>query len=268
MSLYVRSLPVKCIDRPDAHEKRHRACLHCDIEYCDVSARMTFRTCSPEHAYAYGAAKRKANGSYERTDEQNEQTRQALLKFHAENDSCTPEDRAIRSERMKQTWREGKIDTSNHWTKTPEAKRWLSEKYTGVPHSVKSRMNMSRGQAARVRSGRELHTSGNGGVRADLERYFRSNWEANFARVMNLLGKQWEYESQSFQLTETLSYTPDFRIDGEFYELKGRMTERCQKQISLFREQNPNIVLHVIEIKQYDLFRKQYKHLIPNWEGK
>ncbi len=80
--------------------------------------------------------------------------------------------------------------------------------------------------------------SSRGGKRADLDdRYFRSKWEANYARYLNLLAKlgkiaAWEYEPKTF-LFETVKrgnreYTPDFRIENkdgthEWHEVKGWM---------------------------------------------
>ncbi len=71
-----------------------------------------------------------------------------------------------------------------------------------------------------------------GGKRPDLDnRYFRSAWEANYARVLNLLVKQgeiqgWEYETKTFEFKKiergTRFYTPDFKVITECPRCKGR----------------------------------------------
>ena len=82
------------------------------------------------------------------------------------------------------------------------------------------------GLAVRCRAGR----------RPDLGHvYFRSAWEANYARYLNFLRKQgqiidWRYEAATFPFTAIKrgcrSYTPDFEVlvsDGrvEYHEVKG-----------------------------------------------
>jgi hypothetical protein len=128
---------------------------------------------------------------------------------------------------------------------------------------------MSQSAAQRVRTKRETHyTSAKGGTRPDLGMYFRSNWEANFARIQNLLGVQWQYEVESFQLTDTLSYTPDFKVGDEYYELKGRMDQGDLDKIAKFREQHSELILHVIGPEEYNKLRAEFKSKIPNWEGR
>lgn len=127
---------------------------------------------------------------------------------------------------------------------------------------------MSLGAQKRLRTRREtLYTSAHGGTRYDLQMYFRSNWEANFARIMNHLGQVWEYEPESFPLLQG-SYTPDFRVDGIFYEIKGRMDELSRSKIEQFRVLYSDKILVVIDSVVYNQLRLQYKHLIPTWEGK
>jgi hypothetical protein len=81
-------------------------------------------------------------------------------------------------------------------------------------------------------------------------------------------GHPWEYEPESFQLTETMSYTPDFLVEGTYYEIKGRMSDHDRLQINTFRENYPERTLVVIDGEKYDALRVQYKQRIPSWEGK
>jgi hypothetical protein len=128
---------------------------------------------------------------------------------------------------------------------------------------------MSIGASKRVRTKRELYTNGVGGFRDDLQQYFRSNWEANFARILNFQNRTWLYEHQTFQLIDNVSYTPDFYLPSEdtFYEIKGRMDERSKLQIQLMNEYFAHVKLTIIGPREYHALRKQYKSLI-NWEGR
>jgi hypothetical protein len=70
----------------------------------------------------------------------------------------------------------------------------------------------------------KIHLNGRSGFRADLGSayYFKSALEADFARTMNYLGIQFNYESKTFQ-TAHGAYTPDFYLPefDTFVELKG-----------------------------------------------
>jgi len=79
---------------------------------------------------------------------------------------------------------------------------------------------------------KERFSNRRGGKRADLNNiYFRSSWEANYARYLNYLIKQgniikWEFEPTTFPLKNGNLYTPDFRITFstghiEYHEVKG-----------------------------------------------
>lgn len=161
----------------------------------------------------------------------------------------------------------------NHWTKTEAGRKKVSQLKLGKKLGQTAREHMSQGAARRVRTKRETHyTSACGGTRADLGMYFRSNWEANFARIQNFLGKTWEYESQTFKLSSTMSYTPDFKIDDTFYELKGRMTDLCMEKFKIMNDKFPDIKdkfpdIKIVGPEEYTELRKQYKNKVK-WEGK
>lgn len=87
--------------------------------------------------------------------------------------------------------------------------------------------------------GQNAYSRCRGGKRPDLEnRYFRSGWEANYARYLNLQQAHgmivaWEYEPETFVFhgitRGEITYTPDFRVT----ELDGRQTYREVKGLSL-----------------------------------
>lgn len=126
---------------------------------------------------------------------------------------------------------------------------------------------MSISAARRVRTKREtLYTSARGGIRSDLNVYFRSCWEANFARILQGSGVDWQYEPESFTLPDGTTYTPDFRVGAVHYELKGRMTEKCARKIEAFRQLGHELI--VIGPNEYDALRQTFKAQIPFWEGR
>jgi hypothetical protein len=120
-----------------------------------------------------------------------------------------------------------------------------------------------------------------GGKREDLDnRYFRSSWEANYARYLNLLvlqGKilRWEYEPETFYFPNVkrgaLSYTPDFRLyelDGSivYHEVKGWMDTKSKTKLRRMKQHFPNIKIVIIDAEQYKSV-SQFAGLITGWES-
>jgi len=263
------SLKYRVATNPKSHrsyENRHKTCEWCGCEYCDVTTRNLSHTCSWECQNAQMVSKRRERGNYIRTPE-------AIAKSVATLKDGFETGRLLHPKKGRhQHWHGPWTDEqkANHWTKTPEGREKLSKQSKGRKLSEKECYRLSVLHSSRVRSARETnHTSGNGGKREDLNMmYFRSNWEANLARILNYERKTWEYEPRTFRLAYNLTYTPDFYVheDDIWYELKGRMTERSKKQLELMPKLFPEIKIILVEGKQYDVFRVKYKKLIA-WEG-
>lgn len=264
VSLFLKSIgALYALD----YERRTKTCVHCFTTFCDVTKRNLRHTCSDVCDSASMVAKRRLRGNFAQTEEQMEKKRFSCKATYASRNVFGPELRQKFSETMKRTWREGKIDAANHWSKTSEGRARISARVKG--RKLGPQPKMSEAAQRRLRNKREtLYTSAHGGHRNDLNMYFRSNWEANFARVLNLQGRSWEYESRSFQLAESLSYTPDFLCDGVFYEVKGRMDEKSKRQLDLMKERYPDVIIEVIDGDKYADLRVRYKTHIPLWEGK
>jgi len=66
--------------------------------------------------------------------------------------------------------------------------------------------------------------------------YFRSLWEANFAKFLDLSEIAWHYESKAFDLG-TATYTPDFYlVDFDCYvEIKGRWQGLAKKKFNFVK---------------------------------
>ena len=115
-----------------------------------------------------------------------------------------------------------------------------------------------------------------GGQRA----FFRSRWEANYARWLEVLrsaGKirSWEHEPETFWFDGirrgTCSYLPDFRVtrpDGsvEYHEVKGQMTARSRTAIKRMAKYHPTVRLLVIDAAQYRRLKHDVRGLVPGWE--
>ena len=254
--------------------QRHKICQFCGINYYDATKRNVGKSCSKKCANMTMAATRQHNGNYVMSDEQKRKLSEAGHKRFAKQG-----EKEKMSERLKDVHKNNpniaiKILASRrssgrpHWTQTPEGRIKMSKQNTGKKISDEAKTKLSIKARQRVRTLRELnHTSAHGGTRKDLGMYFRSGWEANFARIQNFLKKNWSYEPETFELKPWMSYTPDFLVDDEYVELKGRMTELCEKKINLFRELYPEKTLIVITGVEYNKLRKEYKEKIA-WEGK
>lgn len=124
---------------------------------------------------------------------------------------------------------------------------------------------------------------GRGGKRADLaDRYFRSSWEANWARYLNWLIslgeiKSWEYEVDTFEFMEIKRgarfYTPDFKVfarDGSFvyHEVKGWMDPTSKTKLKRMTKYYPEVKVILIDRPYYRDVAKKLFGVIPGWEGK
>jgi hypothetical protein len=119
-----------------------------------------------------------------------------------------------------------------------------------------------------------------GGKRKDLGgKYFRSSWEANWARYLQWLQdnggiKSWEYEPETFEFPVKKGskyYTPDFRVveDDDSvvrHEVKGYMDQPSRTKLKRMAKYHPDIVVRVVDRKAYNAVASQFKRWLPNWE--
>jgi hypothetical protein len=119
------------------------------------------------------------------------------------------------------------------------------------------------------------------GRREDLgDVFFRSSWEANYARYLNLLIQdkrilKWEFEPDTFifekEIRGAKSYMPDFKITNldnsiEYHEVKGWMDPKSKSKLKKFAKYYPTIKLILIDSKEYRKLEKQYKTTLTHWE--
>ncbi len=80
------------------------------------------------------------------------------------------------------------------------------------------------------------------------KKYFRSSWEANFAKWCDLSNVKWDYESRTFHLGDC-TYTPDFYLP-EFdlwIEIKGYWRKDAKEKFTKFKRLFKEINIEVFE---------------------
>lgn len=106
------------------------------------------------------------------------------------------------------------------------------------------------------------------GKRRDLDGLFvRSTWEANIARFFNHMEIRFEYEPQSFELSNGKTYRPDFYLPeyNKFIEVKG--FPGGMDRYRRFRKEYPEYIIEMIGPKEYRMITKKVSNRIPSWEG-
>lgn len=138
-----------------------------------------------------------------------------------------------------------------------------------------------RSQANREGAPAATHKRSNGGRREDLDNvYFRSSWEANYARYLNWLKSvgviaSWLYEPQVFEFPVkrgNTSYTPDFKvtsIDGSYswHEVKGWMDAASKTKLKRMAKFYPSEEVIIIGKKEYYEIARAIKNALPGWES-
>lgn len=163
---------------------------------------------------------------------------------------------------------------------------WATCKAFGIGYmSPENRARMSKQSSERMakRPASSIYTRAKGGRRADLDGiYFRSSWEANYARYLNLLKKfgvieHWAFEPETFWFEGVrrgvVSYKPDFKVQYkgdpilEYVEIKGWIVPKDRTKWRRMKKYHPHIKLIVIGAKQYYAIQKKWASSIPNWES-
>lgn len=126
-----------------------------------------------------------------------------------------------------------------------------------------------------------MYSSARGGKREDLSnQYFRSAWEANWARYLTWLKsigeiRAWEFEVVTFEFAKikrgTRFYTPDFKVtnkDGsvEYHEVKGYMDQRSATKLKRMAKYYPLTRIVLIDKAAYSSVAKKVSGLIAGWE--
>lgn len=139
-------------------------------------------------------------------------------------------------------------------------------------------MKISRASVLRLQGNPEAFSRklnrGKGGRRADLgNRFFRSRYEANYARFLNFTKVKWEYEAKTFWFEKikrgSRSYTPDFYLpaSNEYHEVKGWMDPKSATKLKRMAKYYPEIKVIVIGKEWFTAANRQgLCRLIAGWE--
>lgn len=136
----------------------------------------------------------------------------------------------------------------------------------------------------KTRPKENMYSRAKRGYRKDIGKgkvYFRSSWEANYARYLDLLKKQgliykWEFEPDTFWFEKikrgVRSYTPDFKIwdhidkQPHYVEVKGYMDPKSKTKIKRMAKYYPNIELLIVDQVAYKWIKNNRSQFIKNWE--
>ncbi|HMJ83792.1 MAG TPA: hypothetical protein VK504_11525 [Vicinamibacterales bacterium] len=132
-----------------------------------------------------------------------------------------------------------------------------------------------------VRTAAQNYSRCKGGYREDIGGiYFRSSWEANYARYLNLLKArgdihEWQYEADAFRFDVKRGcryYRPDFKVwDSEestpyYVEVKGWMDRKSKTKIRRMKIYYPSIRLDIVDQRIYREIENKLGRMVPGWE--
>ncbi len=244
----LRSLKRKETHRSEGGEPK--ACPDCGAEFLDPTRRLTMVRCLP-CTKAMMVRTRHEGGTYVQSPERRQWQSDMLRRKYEEGwNPNTPEHREKLSRGMRERWASGKMAAE---TRKTSIQKYGFDHHTQRPCYVESVKKFSFAKH---------------GLREDLGIYFRSSWEANFARYLTFIGKKWEYEPGSFRLASGKRYVPDFWVEEEstYYEVKGFYSEGAKKKVEDFIEEyGANLVL--VDTALYKKIASEFSKEIPNWEA-
>lgn len=244
------SYKLRRLTRNTAHEPQEKNCIDCQLTFSDTSKRKLVDRCK-DCVNKKMVESRKQNGTYIRSKEQNEKLSATLKKKYESGWNPNTEEHCKKlSASMKRRWSDGSM--------AEKTKETSLQKF-GVLHHT---------QRAEYIKMVAKFSFAKRGFREDLGCYFRSSWEANFARYLNFIQKIWLYEPKQFVLSNGRTYTPDFFVPNEnvYYEIKGAWVGKAKEKTELvIKEHKINLV--IVEKGFYEKISKEYSEKIPNWES-
>lgn len=116
------------------------------------------------------------------------------------------------------------------------------------------------------------------------KKYYRSRWEANYARYLEYLrvgGEvvSWAHEPTTFWFEGikrgVTSYLPDFHVvypgsEGgvreEYHEVKGWMDNKSATKIKRMAKYHPTVKLVVVDRKVYNALEREFGNILEGWE--
>lgn len=114
----------------------------------------------------------------------------------------------------------------------------------------------------------------------DIKKYYRSAWEANYARYLQWLKenghiKDWKHEPKTFWfegiMRGTRSYLPDFCVTENsgaevYHEVKGWLDDASKTKLKRMKKYHPEVTVILIDSKSYNDIKKKMSGLLVGWE--
>jgi hypothetical protein len=163
---------------------------------------------------------------------------------------------------------------------------WATQKTFGTGNCAPENVAKRRATMAKIAASRPAssnYSRARGGRRPDLgATWYRSSWEANYARYLNFLMRlgvveAWEFEPQTFWFEGikrgACSYLPDFRVKYkgddrlEYVELKGWVQPKDRTKWRRMKKYHPEIKLTIVAAKEYYALQKKWASAIQHWES-
>jgi len=218
-----------------------------------------------------------------------------------------------KAHQLSEQGRKSLIDSMKKRKVTDETRKKNSESHKGImpknidllksPKVIRKRANtLAKTLEKKLREGKPVgYSTILGGKRKDLDYvFFRSTWEANYARYLAFVEIVYYYEPKSFEYPITKGtrfYTPDFYLPEEdkWVEVKGQWDSKSKTKLRRFRKYHKDEFdkLYIItgdiwgksktaksvrrfllcdlelppeRIISYPAIAKKYKSIINNWE--
>jgi hypothetical protein len=103
--------------------------------------------------------------------------------------------------------------------------------------------------------------------------YFKNAWEANAARILTFMKREWQYEIKTFWFekikTGTRSYKPDFYLPNEnlYIEVKGYWSRQSKTKLKRMAKYYPEVNIEIWDKTFFDKIKKNgIDKLINGWE--
>jgi hypothetical protein len=114
----------------------------------------------------------------------------------------------------------------------------------------------------------------------DVKKYYRSTWEANYARYLEWLKRRgeiqsWRHEPKTFWFLNikrgTRSYLPDFEVienggKAVYHEVKGWLDDKSRVKLQRMAKYYPQEKIILIDRAAYQSIAKTMKAIIRDWE--
>ncbi len=223
----------------ESYMKRHHKLIHgeslrqkyeCSIGGCNNKS-YNPKFCSQE---CLGKARRAYEfGTCEAPECDNETYKQKYCSNNCANkNSWRYRDNAAKREEVRRKlseMRKGKKNPFYGETHSDEVRAQISESIGGENHphyGVTGKDHPSYGKV----SGLKLQTV------EETGHTVRSNWEKEIDLMLHNAGINYEYESRTFELSDELTYTPDFIVEDVIIEVKGWPDDKSKRRARLFMQ--------------------------------